>query len=99
MFNYPIGKGSIPPKKMAKAPVAIPADADEMHIGEDDEPDVNDKPVHTEHHPEGHHTTTHESGAAHDSENLESLKDHLDKYFTEEEHEPSEGGEEGGGKW
>jgi len=60
---------------------------------------VNDKPVHTEHHPEGHHTTTHESGAAHDSENLESLKDHLDKYFTEEEHEPSEGGEEGGGKW
>jgi hypothetical protein len=95
-FNWPMGGSGKPPaKKMAK-PMANPADQDEMHAGEDDEPDVNDKPVHTEHHPEGHHTTTHESGAAHDSENLESLKDHLDKYFTEEEHEPSEGGEEGG---
>jgi hypothetical protein len=89
MFNYPIGKGGMPPKKMAKAPVSAPQ-FDEQ--GEDGEPDVNDKPVHTEHHPEGHHTTTHESGASHDSENLESLKDHLDKYFTEEEHEPGEGG-------
>ena len=65
MFNYPIGKGGMPPKKMAKAPVANPADADEMHAGEDDEPDVNDKPVHTEHHPEGHHLSLiHICGAA-----------------------------------
>jgi len=86
-FNWPMGGGGKPPaKKMAK-PMANPADQDEMHAGEDDEPELHDKPVHTEHHPEGHHTTTHESGAAHDSENLESLKDHLDNYFTEEKHE------------
>ena len=94
MFNYPIGKGGMPPKKMAKSPVAAPQ-MDEQE--EDGEPDMKDKPVHTEHHPEGHHTTTHESGQSHDSENLEALKDHLDKYFTEEEHEGD--GEEGDGKW
>ena len=82
---------------MAKAPHANPADQDEIHAGEDGEPDISDKPVHTDHHPEGHHTTTHESGQSHDSENLEALKDHLDKYFTEEEHEGD--GEEGDGKW
>lgn len=56
--------------------------------------DMNDKPVHTEHHPDGTHTTHHESGKAHDSENLEALKQHLDKYFTEEEHEGGEGSDE-----
>ena len=58
-----------------------------------DEPDMNDKPMHTEHHPEGHHTTTHESGKAHDSENLDALKQHLDKFLGEEAQEPSEQGE------
>lgn len=55
-----------------------------------DEPERGDRPIHTEHHPEGHHTTTHESGKEHDSENLEALKAHLDKYLGEEESEPSE---------
>ncbi len=59
-----------------------------------EEMDPNDKPVHTEHHPEGHHTTTHESGAAHDSQNLEELKSHLDKFLGEEEHEGGEGSDE-----
>ena len=91
-FNWPMGGGGKPPaKKMAK-PMANPAEQNDMSVGEGDEPEMHDKPVHTEHHPEGHHTTTHESGAAHDSDNLESLKDHLDKYFTEEEHEGDEGG-------
>ena len=58
-----------------------------------DEPEQGDMPMHTEHHPEGHHTTTHESGKAHDSENLDALKSHLDKYLTEEQHKPSEDGE------
>ncbi len=59
--------------------------------GEDMDP--NDKPMHTEHHPEGHHTTTHDSGKAHDSENLDALKQHLDKFLGEEAQEPSEQGE------
>ena len=57
-----------------------------------DEPEPGDMPLHTEHHAEGHHTTTHESGKAHDSENLDALKSHLDKYFSEEQQEPSEEG-------
>jgi hypothetical protein len=56
--------------------------------------DMNDKPMNTEHHPDGSHTTHHESGMAHDSENLEGLKSHLDKFLTEEEHEGGEGQDE-----
>ena len=58
-----------------------------------DEPDENDMPHRTDHHPDGSHTTHHESGKAHDSENLDALKGHLDKFFTEEQHEPAEGDE------
>ena len=58
-----------------------------------DEPEQGDKPMHTEHHPDGSHTTEHESGKAHDSENLDALKQHLDKFLGEEAQEPSEQGE------
>lgn len=61
---------------------------------EDATPEQEDKPVHTVHHPEGHHTTTHESGQEHDSQNLEELKGHLDKFLGEEAHEPSEDDDE-----
>lgn len=61
--------------------------------GGEEEPDANDMPTHTEHHPEGHHTTHHESGKSHDSQNLEELKSHLDKYLSEEQQEPADGGE------
>ena len=55
-----------------------------------DEPEPGDMPLHTEHHAEGHHTTTHESGKEHDSQNLDELKQHLDKFLGEEKQEPSE---------
>ena len=55
-----------------------------------DEPEPGDMPLHTEHHTEGHHTTTHESGKEHDSQNLDELKQHLDKFLGEEKQEPSE---------
>jgi len=58
-----------------------------------DEPEPGDMPLHTEHHAEGHHTTTHESGKEHDSQNLDELKQHLDKFLGEEKQEPSEQGE------
>ena len=87
MFNYPIGKGGMPPKKMAKAPVANPADQDEMHAGEDGDPDLSDRPVHTEHHQEGGHTTVHESGAEKHHATAEELVEHLKKYLPEEEKE------------
>jgi hypothetical protein len=49
------------------------------------------KPLHTEHHPDGTHTTVHEDGTEHNHENLEALKAHLDQFLSEEGHE---GGEE-----
>ena len=58
-----------------------------------DEPEPGDMPLHTEHHAEGHHTTTHESGKEHDSQNIDELKQHLDKILREEAQEPSEQGE------
>ena len=58
-----------------------------------DEPEPGDMPLHTEHHAEGHHTTTHESGKEHDSQNIDELKQHLDKFLGEEAQEPSEQGE------
>ena len=58
--------------------------------GSDEEPEQSDKPMHTEHHAEGHHTTTHESGKEHDSQNIDELKQHLDKFLGEEQQEPSE---------
>lgn len=58
-----------------------------------DEPEPGDMPLHTEHHAEGHHTTTHESGKEHDSQNIDELKQHLDKFLGEEKQEPSEQGE------
>ena len=64
------------------------------HEGGGEDMDPNDKPMHTEHHPEGHHTTTHESGKAHDSQNIDELKQHLDKFLGEEQHEGDEDGEE-----
>ncbi len=57
------------------------------------EMDKSDKPVMTHHNPDGTHKTVHESGMEHDHENLEALKQHLDQFFSEEQHEPSEEGE------
>lgn len=53
------------------------------------------KPMHTVHNGDGSHTTTHEDGHEHNSENLEALKAHLDKFLTEEEQEG--GGDDGWG--
>ena len=47
------------------------------------------KPMSTSHNPDGSHTTMHEDGHEHNSENLEALKSHLDKFLTEEEGEKS----------
>lgn len=84
MFNYPVGKGGAPAKKpmMAKAPAAV-EEQPEAEGGED----LSDKPAMTHHHPDGTHTTVHESGMEHNHENLEALKSHLDKFLSEEEHE------------
>ncbi len=57
------------------------------------EMDKGDKPMMTHHHPDGTHTTVHESGEEHNHENLEALKAHLDQFIDEEAHEPSEQGE------
>jgi hypothetical protein len=55
--------------------------------GGEQEPDMNDRPVHTEHHAEGGHTTVHESGAEKHHATAEELVDHLKKYLPEEEKE------------
>lgn len=52
--------------------------------------DKSDKPMMTHHHPDGTHTTVHESGMEHNHENLEALKSHLDQFIDEEEGEPQE---------
>jgi hypothetical protein len=49
--------------------------------------DKGDKPVMTHHHPDGTHTTVHESGQEHNHENLEALKQHLDQFIDEEQGE------------
>ena len=60
------------------------------------EMDKGDMPVMTHHDAaSGRHKTVHESGMEHDHENLEALKQHLDQFFSEEQHEPSEEGEMG----
>jgi len=55
--------------------------------GGGEEVDANDKPLHTEHHPEGGHTTTHESGAEKHTTTAEELVDHLKKHLPDEEQE------------
>jgi len=61
--------------------------------GGEEEIDQNDKPIHTEHHPEGGHTTTHESGAEKHTTTAEELVDHLKKHLPEEEQKIAGGDE------
>jgi len=61
--------------------------------GTEQEPEMGDRPVHTEHHAEGGHTTHHESGAQKHTTTAEELVDHLKKHLPEEEQEIA-GGEE-----
>lgn len=70
---YRTAKATSAPKAMAQAD----GDSGEGH----------GKPMMTQHNPDGSHTTQHEDGHEHNSENLEALKAHLDKFLTEEEHE------------
>lgn len=51
---------------------------------------------HIEHHADGHHTSHHisaegEHSGPHDHENLEALKDHMDRFLGEEENEDEDG--------
>ena len=55
--------------------------------GGEQEPQMGDRPIHTEHHAEGGHTTHHESGAQKHSATAEELVDHLKKHLPEEEQE------------
>jgi hypothetical protein len=55
--------------------------------GGGEEIDANDKPLHTEHHPDGGHTTVHESGAEKHTTTAEELVDHLKKHLPDEEQE------------
>lgn len=79
-FNAPFGTaGKAPaPKPQSDQQAAV------QHAG--------GKPMMTHHHPDGHHTTEHDDGSSHDSQNLEELKSHLDKFFTEEEGEGDDWG-------
>lgn len=63
----------------------------------DGEAETDARPVHTIHHSDGTHTTTHEDGYAHDSTNLEELKQHLDKFLSEEQGEKN-GSDDGWGE-
>ena len=75
-------------KFMAKAPTAT-----EPVQNEGAEPEIGDRPVHTEHHAEGGHTTVHESGAQKHHTTAEQLVEHLKKHLPEEEQEIAEGEE------
>lgn len=55
--------------------------------GGEQEPDMDDKPLHTEHHEDGSHTTIHTSGAEKHTTTAEELVEHLKKYLPEEEKE------------
>lgn len=55
--------------------------------GGGEEPEQGDMPLHTEHHAEGGHTTTHQSGAEKHTTTAEELVEHLKKYLPEEEKE------------
>lgn len=55
--------------------------------GSEQEPEMGDRPMMTEHHEDGSHTTTHESGAMKHHASAEELVDHLRKHMPEEEHE------------
>ena len=52
-----------------------------------EEPGPDDRPMQTEHHAEGGHTTTHESGATKHHATAQELVEHLQKYLPEEEKE------------
>ena len=80
---------------MAKMPMGKPEPA----TGEPQEgmegADPNDRPMMTEHHADGSHTTTHESGKQVHHASAEELVEHLKKHMPEEEQEIAEGdGEE-----
>lgn len=64
-------------------PLAQPGD----EMGGGDEPQMGDKPMMTEHHEDGSHTTHHESGAVKHHATAEELVQHLAKHMPEEEHE------------
>jgi hypothetical protein len=55
--------------------------------GGGEEPEQGDMPMHTEHHAEGGHTTTHTSGAKKHTATAAELVAHLQKYLPEEEKE------------
>lgn len=90
-FNYPFGSANKPEPKKAK-PMPMQGD-DEM--GEEDV-DPSDKPVMTEHHGDGTHTTHHESGAKKHHASADELLDHLKQHEPEEEEEIAD--EHSGGK-
>jgi hypothetical protein len=105
MFNYPIGKGGMPPKKVSKAPVMEQEpDGDEM--GEEDGAAVHEQhgppmEVHTEHDDETgmHHVhSVHMDGHEHMSDHptREAAHEHVGKLHGhgKQEHSESEGDEE-----
>ena len=55
--------------------------------GGGEDPEQGDMPMHTEHHSEGGHTTTHQSGAEKHTTTAAELVEHLQKYLPEEEKE------------
>ncbi len=65
-------------------PLAQPGEVDQ---GGEQEPEMGDRPMMTEHHEDGSHTTHHESGASKHHASAEDLVNHLHKHMPEEEHE------------
>ena len=74
--------------RTARATAAPKSMSQPDDMGEDE---PTGKPMQTTHNSDGSHTTTHEDGKEHNSENLEALKQHLDKFLSEEEGEKSDG--------
>lgn len=81
--------------KQDKAPGTILDTPGEGGEGGEPEPEMGDRPMMTEHHADGSHTTTHESGAVKHHASAEELVEHLHKHLPEEEQE-IEQGDEGG---
>jgi hypothetical protein len=58
-----------------------------MEQGGEQEPEMGDRPMMTEHHEDGTHTTHHESGAVKHHASDEELMQHMKKHRGEEEQE------------
>lgn len=67
-----------------------PTDQPGMDQGGEQDPEMDDRPMMSEHHEDGSHTTHHESGAMKHHATAEELVDHLKKHMPEEEHEIQE---------